>query len=258
MADNFPNTNPSAYSDPFTAINQIIQSYLADYVFTCIPVEVVALNADNRFVNLKPILQNKLTTGEIIPITDDDIYYNVPMMTIFGNGCEISILTSTGDRGLLIGSKYDISNYKKTHEVSPVGSSRTFSFSDGFFLPLDFQTKQDGVIVRNQNTVLHLLPESITMTTTQLTAHAQQVVVNAETVEVNATTATTNAESVAVNAKTVSLGNGQAGQAISIGGGGGKGLARVGDTIEVEVLSGSSAGTWQGVITSGSGVATSV
>lgn len=219
MANNYPNINPSSFDDLYSGFTQIIRSYLNDYLFTAIPVSVASVSEDNRFVNLSPVLQNITTRGQIIPINENDIYYNIPMMTMFGNGCEISFNVAVGDRGLLIGCKYDTSNYKQTHEVSPVGSSRTFSFSDGFFLPLDFKTKTEGVVIRNGETVLNLMPEAVTITTKN---------------------ATVNAESV------------------NLGGTGGANIARVGDSVQVEITSGSSAGTWNGTITSGSSVSKSI
>lgn len=223
---NAPNFNPGALTDFYTAVQQAISDYLMNYVATCIPVEVVAVNKENnQFVTVKPVLQSMEMNGQILPITEQNYYTNIPMMTMFGNSCEISFNVSPGDKGLLIACKFDIGNYKQTQTTATKPSRRRFSFSDGFFLPLNFQQKSEGVIVRNGETVLNLLPESITMTT--------------KTVEVNADTATVNA------------------QAVQLGGAGGEAIARVGDSVEVNVTSGSSAGTWSGTITSGSGVTTS-
>lgn len=230
---NAPSFNPGALSDFYTAIQQCIADYMSNYVSTCIPVEVVSIPADsetgeanNQLVNVQPVLQNTMMNGDILPITSNDIYYNIPMMTMFGNQCEISFEVTPGDKGLLIASKYDISNYKTEHVATDKPTLRTFSFSDGFFLPLDFQNKQAGVILKNGESVLNILPESVT--------------INTKAVQVTAETATVTASAVA------------------LGGEGGSAVSRVGDTVEVEVTSGSSAGMWSGKITSGSGVTTSI
>ena len=39
---------------------------------------------------------------------------------------------------------------------------------------------------------------------------------------------------------------------VNLGGSGGQGVARIGDSVQVNITSGSSAGTWTGTITSGS------
>lgn len=230
---NAPSFNPGALTDFYTAVQQAIADYLGDYVSTCIPVEVVSVptntetgETNNQLVNVKPVLQNTLMNGTVLPITDNDIYYNIPMMTLFGNQCEISFEVSPGDKGLLIASKYDISNYKSFHTTTDKPTLRKFSFSDGFFLPLDFQQKQTGIILRNGETVLNILPEEVTITTKTINATAETATITA--------------------------------QAVNLGGEGGADIARVGDTVSVNVESGSSAGTWSGTITSGSSVSKSI
>lgn len=221
-----PNFNPGALSNDFAALQEIIRQYLSDYLFTCTFVKVVSVGENSRLVNVQPVIQNINTAGEIIPITDGDTIFNIPMMTMYGDNCEISINAAVGDYGLLIACRQDISKFKQTMQPSEIGSRRMFSFSDGVFIPLSFNNRQAGVIVRNGESVLNILPESITMTT--------------KTVTVNADSATVNASSVA------------------LGGSGGAAIARIGDSVEVNVTSGSSAGTWSGTITSGSGVSTSI
>lgn len=228
--NNAPSFNPGALDSTYAAMEQIIADYLTNYLCTCIPVEVDSISETTaegqQFVNVKPVLRNRMMNGQFLPITQNTVYYNIPMMTLFGNQCEISFQVSAGDKGLLIAAKHDISQYKETQQTADIPTKRMFSFSDGFFLPLDFQNKQEGVIVRNGETVLNLLPESITMTT--------------KTVQVNAETATVTA------------------QAVNLGGEGGQGIARLGDTVSVDVTSGSSAGTWSGTITSASSVSKSI
>lgn len=257
MSNNlYPNPNPSSLDDLFAGLNQIITQYLDNYVYTIIPCEVVELQTNNAFVNVKPVLQHIDTVGNVLPITNDDIFYNIPMLTLFGNKCEISFLVEAGDKGLLLANKYDISNYKKERKASPIASPRKFSFSDAMFIPLDFQGKQDGVIVRNTTTQTHWLPTSITDTTSDKTVNASNsMTVNTKTDTTNATTSTTNATTITFNGDTITLNGGT----VSLGAGslGRAGVARVGDTVEVYVTGGSSAGTWQGVITGGSSVCTS-
>ncbi|MCH5202385.1 MAG: hypothetical protein J1F17_04175 [Oscillospiraceae bacterium] len=226
MKTRTPNFNPGAISNDFAAIQEIIKQYLNDYLFTCTFVKVVGVGENSQFVNVQPVIQNVATNGEIIPLSDGDIIYNVPMLTMYGDNCEISLNAAIGDLGLIIACRQDISKFKQTKQAASIGSRRMFSFSDGVYLPLSFNARQPGVIVKNGDSVLHILPESITMTT--------------KTVTVNSDTAT-------VNAGTVNL-----------GGEGGKGIARIDDTVEVNVTSGSSAGTWTGKITSGSGVSSSI
>lgn len=199
-----PNTNLGAYDNDYLAINEYIKGYMRG-IDTCIPVEVVSIpknlqgQPNTAFVNVKPLLQNTTTDGEVLPITDKDLYYNIPMMTLRGNNCSVEFLASVGDKGLLIASKRGITKYKEVKRVCPA-SLRSFSFSDGFFLPLDFVQKQDGVRITNGTTSIVLMPESIDITT-------KTINVNAETANITST-------------------------AINLGGEGGVGIARIGDSVE--------------------------
>lgn len=218
---NFPNINPSSLDNPFSAIEEVIKQYLNNYLFTCSFVEVVGVSGDNNFVNVKPVIQNITTTGVPIQITNNDTIYNVPMMSLFGGAnMQISFVSSVGDKGILIACKQDISNFKQSGSVSPVASLRQFSNSDGVFLPLFFQNKQNGIVLKNGDTLLNILEDS--------------VIVNSSKVSVVADEATISASKVALGAD------------------GGLGVARLGDQVEVEVKSGSSAGKWVGTITTGS------
>ena len=68
----------------------------------------------------------------------------------------------------------------------------------------------------------------------------------AQTININGANTVVNAETVTVNAQTTTV-NGKVNLA-----GGGQGVARLGDSVQVNVRSGSSAGTWSGTITAAS------
>lgn len=75
--------------------------------------------------------------------------------------------------------------------------------------------------------------------TTAVNVKTKTLIAEADSVSVKAKTATVDAETTTVNGK-VNLA------------GGGQGVARLGDAVQVNVTSGSSAGTWSGTITSAS------
>ena len=175
-----PNMGLGALDNDYSALLTIIQSFLSLYVMTCQPVKVVS--SKDGFVNLQPVLRKTTTTGENIPITDNDIIYNVPLLKFSANGWKINFTAKAGDLGLLICSKYDISNYKNAHKESQVGSSRVFSLSDGFYLPLDWNVvDEEGFVISKDNTVL-------TLTTSGVKIQGGTVEVEAMTANINATT----------------------------------------------------------------------
>lgn len=264
---NLPNINIGSMTSSYTAITNIVKQYLRGFVGTCIPVTVVSIpEGKNNYVNVQPVLQNITTTGDVLP-TENAVYYNIPMMTLQGGVCQIEFPPVVGDYGLLVASKFDISQYKNNHAESPVGSDRTFSFSDGFYLPLSFNPKSEGVYIKNAETIVQILPDSVNVTTTKV------IVNSAESIEATTKTATLNAEeSVSVTTKTATLNTETAtveasdsvninansatitASSVDLGGSGGAGVSRIGDAVQVVVESGSSAGTWSGTIIAGSGV----
>lgn len=196
-----PNINMGAFENDYNAFIQMIETYLGLYVMTCIPVIVEKFK--NGIVSLKPVLRRTNSTGEEIDITDNDIIYNVPMLKIMANGWKFNFNAKKGDFGLLICSKYDITNYKKEHTESVVGSRRMFNISDGFFLPMDWSgDNQEGFVISKG--------------TTELKLEENKVTIAGDTVNINATTA--NIEAISVN----------------LGTAGGQGVARIGDSVDLE------------------------
>lgn len=208
---NFPNMNQGVWQTGYNALVQMIESYLQKYVGTVLPMQVVSYS--DGFVALKPVLGMKTPDGKDIAITDKDIIYNIPVVKLKANGWKMDFSCSEGDFGLLVASKYDITNYKEngSHAIKSVYSPRTYSFSDGFFMPLDFNTtNEQGFVISKGGTSLQFTENSATITAT--------------TVNVSATTANISAD------------------AVNLGGEGGAGVARIGDSVDLntgKIVSGS-------------------
>ena len=203
--NNIPNIPQSSLSDEFSALQSILHNYMVQSLGTVLAVEVVAVKG--AYVDVKSVTQRQTTSGETI---ENMIIYNIPVMSIVGADIEISLNVAVGNKGLLIANKWDISNYKRTHATSKIGSGRTFDYSDGFFLPLDFGNVFDGINLKKGNTSLQIEENSVTITTETANITAAQVDINAGTV--------------------------------NIGGDGGQGVARIGDSVDLST----------GLITSGS------
>lgn len=204
--NNTPNVPQTAFTDNFSAMQSILRNFIEMNIGTVLAVEVVAVN--DVYVDVKSVTQRLTTNGDIL---ENSVYYNIPVMSIVGADIEISLNVAVGNKGLLIANKWDISNYKSSHITSPIGSNRTFDYSNGFFLPLDFGNVFNGINLKKGNSSLQITENS--------------VIVNAETVTVDATTATINAT------------------AINLGGEGGAEVARVGDSVDLstaKIVSGSS------------------
>lgn len=227
---NIPQFNPADISSEYALLNAIIKDYLAKNLATVQPVQVIKVYEDNSFVDVAPLIEVEDTSGNLLAIGAEDTIYSIPIIQHFGNNCQITIAPGVGDVGFLLASKYDLSIYKKTKEKAAAGSYRQFDWANGVFLPLTFNQAGSGVILRNNQTQIDLQDGQINIT-------GDTLVINCKTAEVNAETSAT------VNSP-----------AVNLGGEGGLGVARLGDAVEVNVTSGSSAGTWSGTITAASSI----
>lgn len=183
LKNKIPNLNMGALQNDYNAFMQIIETYLGLYVMTCLPVAVEKY--ENGFVSLKPVLRRTNSTGDEIDITDDDIIYNAPMLKIKANGWRFSFKAKAGDFGLLICSKYDITNYKKEHSESVVGSRRMFNVADGFYLPMDWeQEDEDGFVISKGNTELKLEEKKVTIIGDDVNINANNANIEASSVNI--------------------------------------------------------------------------
>ena len=216
MSNNIPAYNPAELQTDTGVLQLFLRQYLNSFLGTVQPVEVAAVSPDNAFVDVLPLIRQINTQNEEIPITADNTLYKIPVMKFEGNGCKITYKPAAGDIGLLIACKFDITNFKNTKAQSTVGSLRQFNWADGLFLPVSFNSAGDGLVISNQQTTITLLPDSVD--------------INTQTANITADTANVTA------------------MAVNLGGEGGKGVARIGDTVEVNP------NTHQGTITAGSAV----
>ena len=107
--------------------------------------------------------------------------------------------------------------------------------------------KNGGVIDFKAPATMNQTAQTINVSgTTAVNVNTQTAAVTAKTLNVEADTAAIKAKTATVDAQTTTV-NGKVNLA-----GGGQPVARLGDAVQVNVTSGSSAGTWSGTITAGS------
>jgi len=168
-----PNFNLSILNDLNSAIDQILKNYIDANIMTAMPAQVKSF--DGTFVDVAPISKNTLTNGTVLDITDDDIIPNVPLAQMMGGGGKIIINVSPGDFGLLIACRKDISAWKKNKEILPTPTNRSFSWSDGFFLPLCFSNIGIGINLSQGSTYLNIQDGKVIINTEEVTINASQV-----------------------------------------------------------------------------------
>lgn len=150
-----------------------MRQYMGGRVGVMQPVEIVSVSG--KFANVKPLIAKYDTLGKQIPITDADIIPNVPICQPYGANGRFQFQVAPGDQGLLIACNWDASKYKAAHTIAPVGSGRMFNWSDGFFIPLDFQDVPDGLLIDNGSSIA-VKPDGITATTPTFTINGDVVI----------------------------------------------------------------------------------
>lgn len=192
MQNKLPETPINATLDNFSAIQHILSSFAANNIDTVIPVIVTKVNGGK--VNVKPLIALRNVTGETIEITDNNTYYNVPVLQMIGKNFSFTVEPSIDDKGLLLACKYDLTKYKEDHKQTITTNNKQFSFSSGFYLPLDFGNEVKGVNLSFKDTSLTIKDDSVKI-------KASKVELEADTVNIA---------------------------------GGGAGVARIGDKVDVD------------------------
>lgn len=262
MPNNVPNFNPAALETESASAAESFDNFAFTRLDTVMPVKVHSLiDGHNMFVNVIPVQTAETTGGEELTNGADDVIYNVPVMLLHGKNSRITFEVQTGDYGLLLAAKRDISAYKAEHSEAVPPTRRTFSFADGFFIPLDFQNVESGVIIQNNQTKITVADGSVTIeangtlavncTDATVTASGTVTATAGGDATITATgNATISGADVSVTASGTANVEGQTvnvkGSAVNLGGESGQPVARLGDAVTV--------GGVQGTITAGSAI----
>lgn len=158
--------NPAALSTPFGIFDLMLRQYFGSRLAVMQPVEVVAVSG--TFANVRPVLAQFDTNGQKINITDNDIIPNIPIVQPFAANGTVRIKVAPGDKGLLFAGNFDTTNYKQSHGATTVGSARQFNWSDGFFMPVDFQALPEGVLIKSGASEIKAKDGEISITTSKL------------------------------------------------------------------------------------------
>ena len=170
---------------PFGIFQLAISQYLGGRLAVLQPVEIVS--TDGKFATVKPMLAHYDTTGNEIPITDADNIPNVPIVHPFGANGQFQFKPAAGDKGLLIACNWDTTRYKQSHGQTTVASNRQFNWSDGFFIPVDFQAAPTGALIKNGSSSIALEKNEINVETGTLNAKAKTNITGDTTITGNVT-----------------------------------------------------------------------
>ena len=105
---------------------------LSEY-YTCLPCQVVAVNASMQTVDIQPVLMSYFREQGVS--TPRPIIRNVPFWTFRAGDTYISLPIKVGDTGLAIFCQRDISNWKASGGTVPLQSERVMDYNDAFYIP---------------------------------------------------------------------------------------------------------------------------
>lgn len=157
------NYRQSELASPFGIFQSAISQYLGGRLALLQPVEIVS--TDGTYATVKPLLAHFDTLGKKIPIDSKSYIPNVPIVQPFGANGQFQFKPQAGDKGLLIACNWDTTNYKSTHSETTVASNRQFNWSDGFFIPVDFQAAPTGALIKNGSSEIALEKDEINVAT---------------------------------------------------------------------------------------------
>lgn len=207
-----------------------------EYVHTAMPGIVISTSnyESEGLVDIQLAVNRVFTDNveyEIKPL------YDVPVVLLHGGGGIITVPVKTGDTVMVMFSERSIAEWLGSDGSAPTTplDKRRFSLSDAIAIPGLFTTK-NGLTPNPDDVQIRFGTTSIS-----LRNNNGNIDINTES-NVNITAggnAEVTATNVNVHASETNLGDG------------GQQIARVGDSVEVSITSGSSSGTWSGTITSG-------
>lgn len=141
------NYRQSELASPFGIFQAAVSQYLGGRLAVLQPVEIVS--TDGTYATVKPMLAHYDTLGQKIPIDSNSYIPNIPIVQPFGANGQFQFKPQAGDKGLLIACNWDTTRYKADHGETTVASNRQFNWSDGFFIPVDFQVAPTGALIKN-------------------------------------------------------------------------------------------------------------
>lgn len=230
IADNAPpSKNPASTGDMPSALREILDKFLKSSIDDMLPAKVVTHDRVKNRVLIQPMITITTTLGEQVSRNQ---FASVPVFNIGGGGFLLSFNLKEGDLGWIKAADRDIAEFLKGFKQAAAATMRVHNFSNGIFIPdvmtgyqIDAEDDENAVLQTLDGTVrVSLFPNKLKFTAPEI---INDTPITKFTVDIETT------------------GNASLGA-------GGQPIARLGDAVSVVVTSGSSAGTYAGIITAGS------
>ncbi len=170
-----PRKNPND-DDLLTGLFNIFEKYIQKTIEKCLPVKVIAISEDGKYVDVQPQILVVLSDKKNKP---RPVVKGIPIFTYGAGNFFMSFKIEVGDTGWIISNDRDISTFLQTKQLEPPPTARFHDFSNGFFLPdvIDDYTidpaDRDSLVIQNKEGTVKL-----TLNDNQITIVAPTVVIN--------------------------------------------------------------------------------
>ena len=128
---NYPDIDPSDVGN-FSGILKYIFGKLQSQVDGMLPARIVAYDRAKNRATVQPLIKNLTTSGFVASRSQ---LASIPVMQFGGGGFVFNFPFKAGDLGWIKASDRDISVFLQSFEEAQPNTLRTYSFSDGVFIP---------------------------------------------------------------------------------------------------------------------------
>lgn len=160
--------------DLLTGLANVIIKHVKKKMQNCLPVKVVSVSADRKFVNVQPQIMIVDTDKNTTPRAE---IKGIPIETSGAGGFLISFNIKAGDLGWINASDRDISLFKQSYGEAKPNTERMHDFGDSRFVP-DIMTNftiagedEGAVVIQNRagNVKIAMDEEEIRITKDSIT-----------------------------------------------------------------------------------------
>ena len=131
MADKNITRSPYAQNSEQAQLDHIVNHILERAINTCDWVQVVAVDAVTKTVDVKPLVTQ--LSADDKPI-NHNIIHGLPYFRYQAGGAAIIIDPVVGDNGLCVYAQNDVSGVQSSGKEAPPTSYRKFDYSDGCYI----------------------------------------------------------------------------------------------------------------------------
>jgi len=128
---NYPDIDPSDVGN-FSGTLKYIFGKLQSQVDGMLPARIVAYDRAKNRATVQPLIKNLTTSGFVASRSQ---LASIPVMQFGGGGFVFNFPFKSGDLGWIKASDRDISVFLQSFEEAQPNTLRTYSFSDGVFIP---------------------------------------------------------------------------------------------------------------------------